>query len=426
MGESTNFNQDYYKNEATLDCLLRIYNFKTDSIQELLDFTLNESLKLTQSKIGFIFFYNERKKEFTLNSWSKGVMKANPLIQPQTEFKLKNLGLLGEAVRSGKPVIINNYNAPHPKKKGLPKGHIPLQRWMSIPVYSNGKIVCIIGVANKVEDYDNIDERQLTLVMNSTWKIVEQQQNALELKKAKEKAEEADRLKSSFLANMSHEIGTPLNGIIGFCSMLENSESANDQKKFIKIINECSEQLLNIVSDILDISKIESGQLSFSMQEQSGIEVLNAARALAETELKKYGKEYLKLKTQFPKDEGLFFNTDPLRLKQILTNLITNAVKFTSQGSITVGCKREKERYVLFWVKDTGIGIPKKNQRIIFDRFRQLDTNLTRQHEGNGLGLSISKSLTKMLKGRIWLESELGKGTTFYLRFPALPKRDPF
>ncbi len=236
-----------------------------------------------------------------------------------------------------------------------------------------------------------------------------------ELYIAKEKAEESDRLKTAFLQNMSHEIRTPMNGIVGFSSLL--AEYHGDKAKLIDfstIINQRCNDLLNIINDILDISRIESGQLTVNNEECNIPEMFSELKIFFTEYQKRVGKEHVNLILQSLCDPSYtLIITDRVKLKQILANLIENAFKFTEQGSIECGCKYENNT-ILFYTSDTGIGIPKDMHTKIFERFTQLHHEETKIIGGTGLGLSIAKGLVTLLGGRIWLESEVDKGTTFY------------
>jgi PAS domain S-box-containing protein len=171
-------------NEARLQSLVNILQHHADSVQEFLDFALNESIKLTRSKIGYIYFYNEEKREFTLNTWSKEVMKECLIADPQEVYALDKTGIWGEAVRQRIPIVLNDFQSAHPLKKGYPEGHAPLSRFLTVPVYSNNSIVAVIGVANKESDYDNIDVLQLMLLMDAVWKVVDRKRTEIALKES--------------------------------------------------------------------------------------------------------------------------------------------------------------------------------------------------------------------------------------------------
>lgn len=246
-----------------------------------------------------------------------------------------------------------------------------------------------------------------------------------QLNRAREKAEEADKLKSSFLANMSHEIRTPLNGIMGFSRMLTKPGlPETKQKMYSNLVNTCSEQLINIIDDLIDISKIEANQVKIQDHVIDLKELMNGIYTQLEPKVK---AKNLAFKLIIPAVAGNGIITDGLRLRQVLTNLINNSVKFTHSGSIEFGYKF-LEYHIEFYVKDTGIGIEKNKHEIIFERFRQAEIKTSQDYGGNGLGLSISRSLVHLLGGSIRVDSAYGLGSTFYFTIalrPAIPLNKP-
>ncbi len=235
-----------------------------------------------------------------------------------------------------------------------------------------------------------------------------------ELYVSKVKAEESDMLKSAFLANMSHEIRTPMNGIIGFTTLLKEANLSNEEKYlYIDIINKSGERLLNTINDIIDISKIDAHQMQISNQEININEVIYDLYNFFKIECDK-NKVNLKLDIN---SSDIKFYIDKTKFNSILTNLIKNAIKFTEKGEIIIGYKKETEHY-LFFIKDTGIGIPKERQEAVFNRFVQADIKDVNAFQGSGLGLSIAKAYVEMLEGEIWVESDTNKGSTFYFTIP--------
>ncbi len=236
------------------------------------------------------------------------------------------------------------------------------------------------------------------------------------LVKATEKAQESDKLKSAFLANMSHEIRTPMNGIIGFSELLQRSEvSKLEQKRYIEIIVKSSNQLLSIINDIIDISKIEAGQVTVNHSEVNLGQVVSEIHTL-------YGpmanKNNVSLILSIPQDlKSLTINSDITKIRQVLGNLVNNAIKFTNNGNVEMGYSTQNG-FAEFYVKDDGIGIDPENHTIIFDRFRQVEGANHSSITGTGLGLAISKSLVELLGGKIWVESTKGNGATFYFTLP--------
>jgi PAS domain S-box-containing protein len=244
-----------------------------------------------------------------------------------------------------------------------------------------------------------------------------------ELIKAKDKAEESDKLKTAFLANMSHEIRTPMNGILGFAEMLnDNTLSSANRKKYLEIINSNGKMLINLIDDIIDFAKIESDQVNMVQDDFSLNNLLNQVESTFLTSRLKRDKSRMRIitKKSFP-DEKSYIRTDPIRLRQILTNLVGNAVKFTHKGYIEFGYNLESSKYLLFYVKDTGIGIEKDKLQLVFERFMQADSSPSRKYGGSGLGLAISRGLVELLGGKMWAESTLHEGSTFYFTIPFQP-----
>jgi PAS domain S-box-containing protein len=276
----------------------------------------------------------------------------------------------------------------------------------------------ISGVVTDITDKTMAEQKLMKL--NQELRDINARMNHInaELVRAKEKAEESDKLKSAFLANMSHEIRTPMNAILGFASLLKNKKFTEERKAvFIDIINSKSKQLLQLITDIIDISKIEAGQLSI-IHRNFSLNTLIKELFLSFDNLRKQENKpvIFSYHTDFPDGEDCIFS-DRVRIEQILTNFLSNALKFTENGSIELGYRLESP-FLCFYVKDTGIGISAAEQQIIFDRFRQVETSLSRSYGGTGLGLAISKGLAERLGGSIRVESEPEKGSVFLFSMP--------
>ena len=265
------------------------------------------------------------------------------------------------------------------------------------------------------------DKQEITNYLFIIEDITERKQMIEDLTEAKKRAEESDQLKSAFLANMSHEIRTPMNGILGFAELLQEQDVQEDtRKKYLEVIDRSGRRMLNIINDIVDISKIEAGQISIFKQEFHLNELINEQFNFFFKETKEKDLNFT-CKTALEYPDDLIF-TDKSRLSQVLSNLIKNAIKFTHQGEIEFGYIQEKNM-LQFYVKDSGIGIDKKIANSIFERFRRGDNKLSRNYEGAGLGLSISKALVEMMGGSIGIESKHGKGSTFYFTIPYKQKK---
>jgi len=248
----------------------------------------------------------------------------------------------------------------------------------------------------------------------------EKEKRAAELVIAKDHAEQSDHLKSAFLANMSHEIRTPMNGILGFSELLKEPGLTGDQQQeYIKIIEKSGARMLNIINDIVDISKIEAGLMEINIKESNINEQIDFIHTFFKPEMDRKGIRFFSKKS-LPLKEATI-HTDREKIYAILTNLVKNAIKYTDEGSIEFGynLKTESQIKVLeFFIKDTGIGIPKHRQKAVFERFIQADITDKMARQGAGLGLSISKAFVELLGGKIWVSSEEGKGSTFYFTLP--------
>lgn len=410
-------------NNERLESLLRVAHYQTGTVQELLDYVLDEAIKLTNSKIGYIYYYDEIKRQFILNTWSKDVMRECEVVQPSNVYSLDSTGCWGEAVRQRRPILINDYAAPNEMKRGIPEGHVMLKKFLTIPVIIGDEIVAVAGVANKDEDYDDTDIRQLSLLMDSAWKITERFRLIEDLKIAKNKAEESSKLKTVFLNNMSHEIRTPMNGIIGFSQFL-NKPGITDENRnsYIKIIQNNSKKLLRIIEDILEVSDLQSIKKISNRNIVCLNDFLLSMYSRFEIQAKD-NKTPIYIHNDIS-DKASTIYTDSGMLEKILDRLLDNAVKFTRVGNIDIGAKLrqgEGQSELEVYIKDTGIGIREESLDKVFDNFMQEETELTEIPGGLGIGLSIAKGYTELLGGKIEVESVKGEGSVFSVILPYSP-----
>ena len=304
------------------------------------------------------------------------------------------------------------------------------------PVYLSGwfylGIFILIGftlykyIRIREKNMKTLQERLLKKIDDKTKEIIVKEEIIKERKKiekeliaAKNKAELSDKLKSSFLTNISHEIRTPMNAIVGLSELLkEKGYSQEEKTDFLNLIVSNSNSLIGLIDDILDISKIESNQLNINIKNCHIYPELNDLFQRFSEEIKSRNKPHLDFRLSVDdKVKDLTFETDVLRLKQALSKLLDNAIKFTDSGHITLGCNLEKHK-LLFFVEDTGIGLSEDRKEIIFELFRKVEDNKLRLYRGTGLGLSLSQNLIKILGGEIKVESEINKGSRFYFTLP--------
>jgi PAS domain S-box-containing protein len=405
------------------------------SIDQVMQRVLGYATSLTGSPIGLVARFYDDTRKLKLLAWSPEAEPGQMSQSVKTDFYLEHAGLLGEPIRTRAPVIVNDYAASlySHDRSSWPT---PISRWIGIPVFVGDQIVAMAAVANKAQDYTETDVRQLCLLLDMAWKIIERTRTEAALRKSKEFAEEtnhqleaaigransmtvraesANIAKSRFLANMSHEIRTPLNGIIGFSALLAETPLDEEQRQYVNYIESSSEMLKSLVNDVIDLSKIEAGKV---VLDKSDFDIGAVVEGVIEMAHLTIAKKGLAVACTMAPNMPARVRGDKGRLRQVLTNLINNAVKFTEQGGIDIAAELVQEYpkgvVVRFSIKDTGIGIAEEHLGELFATFSQLDTSDSRQYGGSGLGLAIARQLVEMMSGKIGVDSAPGKGSTFW------------
>lgn len=297
---------------------------------------------------------------------------------------------------------------------------VPAQAWMGVPLRSESSVIGALVV----QDYENrdaftLDDLELLKFISNQIRIsIERKKAEIELLNAKERAIQSDKLKTSFLTNMSHEVRTPMNAIIGFSTLLNDIDiSKEETEEYIGLINSNAGLLLKIIDNIIEVARLEAGEITLEpkyfgvnrllLELLEDFEKSNAQKTNVSINISSAGSD----------EEYMLFN-DQVRLKQLLSILVGNGLKFTDEGSVDFGYKLNKNHQIEFFVQDTGIGIPLSQQKNIFEPFRQADNSLTRKFGGAGIGLTIVKHLVNLMNGQIMLESQEGKGSLFRIILP--------
>lgn len=395
-------NSLFYQQNAISRSLL--FFTQTERIDKAIDSVLREILLTFQGERVYIFEFNYETNE---QHCIYEVVKNNISTEKENLQCLKIEDFLWWSTQliNKHPIILSSLK------------EIPPEGWDVYPILAEQNIkslmVAPLMANDKVWGYMGVDmvrEHRKWTDNDYQWfsSLANIVSLCIELYKSREKTEEANRLKSAFLANMSHEIRTPLNAIVGFSALLTESEDANERMEYLQIVERNNDLLLQLISDILDLSKIESGIVEMTEEE---VEVNSLCADIVNTLCVKTQPE---VKLLFkPGAQELHIRSDKKRITQVITNLINNAIKFTYKGSITLGYEiKEKELKCYVW--DTGSGIPEEQQKQIFNRFVKLNSFVP----GTGLGLAICQSIVKQFNGRIGVKSEVGKGSYFWFTHP--------
>ncbi|MDQ5910090.1 MAG: hypothetical protein QG599_2185, partial [Pseudomonadota bacterium] len=418
------------RNEARLRSLANILQYPSDSIQDFLDHALHEAIRLTGSKIGYIYRYHEDRREFALNSWSRGVMEDCSIVNPQTCYELDKTGLWGEAVRQRQPILVNDFAAAHPLKKGYPAGHTPLLKYLTVPVFSGGKIVAVIGVANKVTDYHETDILQLTLLMEAVWKVVERRSAEARERQAMRKHDvlEAQLQKSQKMeavgrlaGGVAHDFNNMLAVITGHADLaLEQVAPDSALAADLQEIRSAAQRSADLTRQLL----------AFARKQTIAPRVLDLNETIAGMfkMLRRLIGENIELLWK-PAHDLARVNMDPAQIDQILANLVVNARDAISGvGTIVIEtglvtfddayCETHAEcspgSYVLMAVSDNGIGMDHVVLARLFDPFFTTKP----PGQGTGLGLATVYGIVKQNDGFIYVYSEPGKGATFKIYLP--------
>ncbi len=399
--------------EARLKVLLDIAQFRSKDIQEMLDFTLHEVIRLSRSRIGYIYFYDEQKQEFTLNSWSKDVMTQCLVMEKKTCYELGKTGIWGEAVRQRKPIMLNDFPASHSLKKGYPEGHVPLLKYLTVPVFREDRIVAVVAVANKETDYTEDDVKELTIIMDAVWQIVERQEAERELARYATALERSNKELEQFAYVASHDLQEPLRKIASFTELLSSRYRGKllDEKAdtFMEFIVDGARRMQRLINDLLTFSRVMTQGREFTKTDCN----LVLSKVLQDLDLSIRENNAAISCGTLP-----VVIADQTQMAQLFQNLIGNAIKYHGEDQPRVEISAElKGQDWQFSITDNGIGIAQEFYDRIFVLFQRLHAKT--EYTGTGIGLAVCKKIVERHRGKIWVESAPGRGSTFFFTIPA-------
>jgi PAS domain S-box-containing protein len=410
------------------------------SFDEVLQKTIDVVSELTASHIGFMHFIEEDQTTVYLQAWSTETVRDYCTIDGEgMHYPVEQAGVWADAVRQRRSLIHNDYES-LADRKGTPDGHVKLIREMVIPITRNDRIVALMGVGNKTQEYTRQDIEIGERFADYAWDITERKQMEIalaeernqlakrveertaDLSRANSNLARALRVKDEFLANMSHELRTPLNAILGLSESLGEQVAGplnEKQQRYLSTINESGHHLLSLINDILDLAKIEAGQITLDINKVDVNSVCQASLRMIKQLAQKKNQEVV---FEIDNDLGLMW-ADERRLKQMIVNLLSNAVKFTPE-SARIGLEVRGDRAankVIITVWDTGIGIRERDLERLFKPFVQLDTGLAREATGTGLGLALVAQMARLHGGSVHAISQTGDGSRFIIQLPWEP-----
>lgn len=395
-------NNALHLDESRLEALLGLSQMSNASTKDIMDFAIDQLVRLTQSKVGALGFLNEGETLFTRHAWSGGVTGQCDITGEQRmHFPIETAGVWAEAVRRRKPVIVNDYAAPDLQKRRHPAGHIQIHRLMSIPVFDGDSIVVLAMVANKNEYYDASDLRQITLLMDGMWKLIQRQraENAL-------RETESLTAMGKALSSVAHDLKTPLIAIGGFTHIVyRHLEESNPDRAKLEIVIKETKRLESMVKDMLDFARhLELKRTAYDINQ-----LIRECIAVVEAvSLER------KVKIQTELTEGLpVVSFDAMRMKQVIINLVMNAVQASFEGEALKVYTHQKQGRLLIDVIDRGCGIPPEQRKEVFLPF------VSTKKEGTGLGLAIVKKIVEAHHGGVEILDNVDKGVTFRVVLPA-------
>jgi PAS domain S-box-containing protein len=426
--ERKRMEEELKHNESRMIALLELNKMIDSTLQDITSFTLEEAIRLTESKIGYLAFLNEDETVMTMYSWSKTAMEECRISDKPIIYPVETTGLWGEAVRQRRPITTNDYQAPNPWKKSYPEGHVHITRHMNIPVFDGERIVLVAGVGNKPTDYNESDVNQLTLLMEGMWRIIQRRRAETEIKQLNAELEQrviertsqleaVNKELEAFSYSVSHDLRAPIRHISGFVELLkQNTAQSLDEKngRYLNIIAEATNHMGHLIDDILSFSRMGRAEMQKTLIKSDQL----VKEAINQLQPEMEGRHVAWDIHSLPELYG-----DPPMLKLVWINLIGNALKYTRKqpnAKIEIAYNDDKDDHI-FYISDNGAGFDMMYVHKLFNIFQRL--HRAEEFEGTGVGLANVRRIIQRHGGRTWAEGKVGEGATFYFSLPKANKR---
>lgn len=391
--------------ESRLEALLKLYEMSSMSFKEIARFVQEEAVRLTQSKMGYLAFLEEGNM-LRMHSWSHDAMKVCAVENRTFKYPLETTGIWGEAIRQRKPIITNDFQAPNPLKKGYPKGHIKISRHMNVPIYDDDEIVGVAGVGNKESDYDKSDVRQMTLLMEGMWQIIQRKRASDALKEYAEELKKTNEMKDLFTDILRHDLLNPAGVIQGYTEMLIDTEENEKRRELLKAIEISNKKLIEIIKNAASFAKLDT----IDKLEFQHIDIALMLSEIVESfKLQICEKQ---MNVEGIPDTEYMANANPM-MEEVLVNLFSNAIKYSPDNEkVLIDILDSDDEWKISFT-DFGTGVKDEDKTKLFERFKRVDKSGIK---GTGLGLAIAKMITELHGGNIGVEDNpAGKGSIFWV-----------
>lgn len=419
--ERRNAEEKVRLNESRLEALLKMSEMRKATVEELSDFVLEKGVQLTQSKFGFIGFMNDEETVMTLHAWSQSVMEQCGIIDKPIHYPIEEAGLWGDAIRQRKPLVVNDYSAPNPHKKGYPAEHIQLLRIMVVPIMHEKRVVALMAVGNKEKEYDELDLRQLKLLMDGMWEIIEHNRSEENSRQLREKLSHLTRVATigELTTSLAHELNQPLTTIMSNAQAVQRL-----LKSDVPDMREVKDALTDIINDNRRASEVIRSLRKLLKQGDLLRSPLDINKLIQETLTLVHSDIIannisltLKLATQLPIILG-----DHIQLQQVILNLVLNGVEAMKDATpdlreLVLMTHNDDSSAVTVVVQDSGDGIDVGKLEKVFDPF------FTTKPDGLGMGLSINRTIIESHGGRIWATQNPDGGAVFSFNLPVYKKQ---